>query len=94
MSLFRAVPAINKGRPTVWQSWMTKKCGWVAGGLPEHALVHVTVEGDQYCGSAVNTAGTAVLAQSAIFRHSLKDKTSVGFALFADIRFAREPSIS
>ena len=49
--------------------------------------MHVTVEGDQYCGSVVNIAGTGVLAQSAIFRHRLEDKRSVGFALVADIRF-------
>jgi hypothetical protein len=37
--------------------------------------------------SAVNTAGTGVLALGAIFRHKLEDKTNVGFALIADVRF-------
>jgi hypothetical protein len=64
----------------------------VAADLPEHALVHVTVERDQYCGSAVNTAGTGVLALGAIFRHKLEDKTNVGFALIADVRFFVNPS--
>jgi hypothetical protein len=41
------MPAINKGRPTVWQSWMTKKRGWMAADLPEHAVEHVTVQGEQ-----------------------------------------------
>ena len=33
VSLFGKVPAIDKGRLTVWLSWTTKKRGWVAAVL-------------------------------------------------------------